>query len=107
MAYRILLREDDSDSGAEQVAPPKGRHLRPDIKCGGFTLTSLDPKTQAVTWADNICPAPSKEWEVEFNWQLAASWSQGLRPRLHLLGMTAADQARRHCASDARALPPR
>src|SRR5712692_9769258 len=113
MAYRILLVEDDSDSGTEQVPPPTGGHLRHAIKCGGVTPTSLDPKTRAAVWADNISPAPNREREAEFNWQLAAqasvagfrgtpppaySWKTGqrimvarLRPRLHLLGMTAAD----------------
>ena len=113
MAYRILRVEDDSDSGTEQVPPPRGGHLRHDIKCGGVTPTSLDPKTRAAVWADNTSPAPNKEWEAEFNWQLAAQasvagfmgtppaypwkperrhqWSQRLRPPLHLLGMTAAD----------------
>ncbi len=80
MAYRILLVEDDSDSGTEQVAPPKGRHLRPDIKCGGFTPLRICGKLNGR--------------------------SQGLRPPLGLRRVTAADQARRHCASDARALPP-
>ena len=75
MAYRILRVEDDSDSGTEQVPPPRGGHLRHDIKCGGVTPTSLDPKTRATVWADNISPAPNKEWEAEFNWQLAAQAS--------------------------------
>jgi len=75
MAYRILLVEDDSDSGTEQVPPPTGGHLRHAIKCGGVTPTSLDPKTRAAVWADNISPAPNKEWEAEFNWQLAAQAS--------------------------------
>ena len=61
MAYRILLVEDGSDSGTEQVPPPTGGHLRHAIKCGGVTPTSLDPKTRAAVWADNISPAPNKE----------------------------------------------
>jgi len=72
MAYRILLVEDGSDSGTEQDPPPTGGHLRHAIKCDGVTPTSLDPKTRAAVWADNISPAPNKEWEAEFNWQLAA-----------------------------------
>ena len=75
MAYRILRVEDDSDSGTKQVPPPTGGHLRHAIKCGGVTPTSLDPKTRAAVWADNISPAPNKEWEAEFNWQLAAQAS--------------------------------
>jgi len=71
MAYRILLVEYDSHSGTEQVPPPRGGHLRHDIKCGGVTPT----RTQAAVWADNISPAPNKEWEAEFNWQLAAQAS--------------------------------
>src|SRR6266852_2723022 len=57
MDYRILLVEDGSDSGTEQVPPPTGGHLRHAIKCGGVTPTSLDPKTRAAVWADNISPA--------------------------------------------------
>jgi len=113
MAYRFLLGEDGSDSGTEQVPPPTGGHLTHAIKCGEVTPTSLDPKTRAAVWADITSPAPNKEWEAEFNWQLAAQasvagfmgtppaypwkperrhqWSQGLRPRLHLLGMAGAD----------------
>ncbi len=75
MAYRILRVEDDSDSGTEQVPPPTGGHLRHAIKCGGVTPTSLDPKTRAAVWADITSPAPNKEWEAEFNWQLAAQAS--------------------------------
>ncbi len=75
MAYRILLVEDGSDSGTEQDPPPTGGHLRHAIKCDGVTPTSLDPKTRAAVWADNISPAPNKEWEAEFNWQLAAQAS--------------------------------
>src|SRR5712692_3204214 len=93
MAYRILLVEDGSDSGTEQVPPPTGGHLRHAIKCGGVTPTSLDPKTRAAVWADNISPAPNKEWEAEFNWQLAAQASvagfMGTPPRVFVENWTA------------------
>jgi len=75
MAYRILLVEDDSDSGTEQVAPPKGGQLRPDIKCRGFTPMSLDPKTRPPPGLTIFAPAPSEEWEAEFNRQLATQAS--------------------------------
>ncbi len=113
MAYRILLGEDGSDSGTEQVPPPTGGHLTHAIKCGEVTPTSLDPKTRAAVWADLLAlrqtrngkqnsignwrlkpqspaswaPPPAYPWKPERRHQ----WSQGLRPRLHLLGMAGAD----------------